>query len=180
MFTYPGLGDSESRALFVDPVTLDIKGDMIVYGTSGTLPFRTALDYLHRNLMLGEVGRNYSELAASWMWLATLGGLPASEDAPLAHAVGLVAGGGAVVPVCDGPDLVELGRRARGSTAGAIGLDHAVRVSEAAGRRDAACAGRGRTRASSWRHGRHGNAAGGSTFGRHRSHPGRRARRRHR
>ncbi|MGE8680313.1 MAG: PepSY-associated TM helix domain-containing protein [Achromobacter marplatensis] len=75
MFTYPGLGDSESRALFVDPVTLDIKGDMIVYGTSGTLPFRTALDYLHRNLMLGEVGRNYSELAASWMWLATLGGL---------------------------------------------------------------------------------------------------------
>jgi len=67
MFTYAGLGDSESRALFVDPVTLDIKGDMIVYGTSGTLPFRTALDYLHRNLMLGELGRNYSELAASWM-----------------------------------------------------------------------------------------------------------------
>ncbi|WP_454674039.1 PepSY-associated TM helix domain-containing protein [Achromobacter pestifer] len=75
MFTQPGLGDSESRALFVDPATLEIKGDMIVYGTSGTLPFRTALDYLHRNLMLGELGRNYSELAASWMWLATLGGL---------------------------------------------------------------------------------------------------------
>lgn len=75
MFTQPGLGDSESRALFVDPATLDIKGDMIVYGTSGTLPFRTTLDYLHRNLMLGELGRNYSELAASWMWLATLGGL---------------------------------------------------------------------------------------------------------
>lgn len=75
MFTQPGLGDSESRALFVDPATLDIKGDMIVYGTSGTLPFRTKLDYLHRNLMLGELGRNYSELAASWMWLATLGGL---------------------------------------------------------------------------------------------------------
>ncbi|QVQ28324.1 PepSY-associated TM helix domain-containing protein [Achromobacter deleyi] len=75
MFTQPGLGDSESRALFVDPVTLEIKGDMIVYGTSGTLPFRTTLDYLHRNLMLGEVGRNYSELAASWLWLATLGGL---------------------------------------------------------------------------------------------------------
>lgn len=75
MFTQPGMGDSESRALFVDPVTLDIKGDMTVYGTSGTLPFRTTLDYLHRNLMLGELGRNYSELAASWMWLATLGGL---------------------------------------------------------------------------------------------------------
>ncbi|MFD4836531.1 PepSY-associated TM helix domain-containing protein [Achromobacter sp. NPDC058515] len=75
MYTQPGLGDSESRALFVDPVTLEIKGDMIVYGTSGTLPFRTALDYLHRNLMLGELGRNYSELAASWLWLAALGGL---------------------------------------------------------------------------------------------------------
>lgn len=61
--------------MFVDPITLEIKGDLIVYGTSGTLPLRTALDYLHRNLMLGELGRNYSELAASWMWLATLGGL---------------------------------------------------------------------------------------------------------
>ncbi|MGM7319844.1 hypothetical protein, partial [Idiomarina sp. ST10R2A5] len=48
MFTQPGMGDSESRALFVDPVTLAIKGDMVVYGTSGTLPFRTKLDYLHR------------------------------------------------------------------------------------------------------------------------------------
>ncbi|EHK65597.1 integral membrane protein [Achromobacter arsenitoxydans SY8] len=75
MFTQPGMGDSESRALFVDPVTLEIKGDMTVYGTSGTLPFRTKLDYLHRNLMLGELGRNYSELAASWLWLATLGGV---------------------------------------------------------------------------------------------------------
>lgn len=75
MFSQPGLGDSESRALFVDPVTLDIKGDLIVYGTSGTLPFRTTLDYLHRNLMLGALGRNYSELAASWLWIGTLGGL---------------------------------------------------------------------------------------------------------
>ena len=75
MFSQPGLGDSESRALFVDPVTLDVKGDMIVYGTSGTLPFRTMLDHLHRNLMLGDLGRNYSELAASWTWIAALGGL---------------------------------------------------------------------------------------------------------
>lgn len=75
MYSQPGLGDSESRALFVDPVTLDIKGDLIVYGTSGTLPFRTTLDYLHRNLMLGALGRNYSELAASWLWIGTLGGL---------------------------------------------------------------------------------------------------------
>jgi uncharacterized iron-regulated membrane protein len=75
MFTEPGLGDSESRAIFVDPETLAIKGDLIVYGTSGILPFRTKLDYLHRSLLLGEFGRYYSELAASWLWVATLGGV---------------------------------------------------------------------------------------------------------
>jgi len=75
MFTAPGMGDSETRAIFIDPVSLAVKGDLMVYGTSGTLPFRTTLDYLHRNLMLGELGRNYSELAASWLWLGSLGGL---------------------------------------------------------------------------------------------------------
>ncbi|MBN3264849.1 PepSY-associated TM helix domain-containing protein, partial [Pectobacterium brasiliense] len=42
---------------------------------SGILPFRTWLDYLHRGLLLGDVGRNYSELAASWLWVAALGGI---------------------------------------------------------------------------------------------------------
>ncbi len=74
MFTQPGLGESESRAIFIDPVTLAVKGDLVVYGTSGTLPFRAAIDYLHRNLMLGDFGRYYSELAASWLWIAALGG----------------------------------------------------------------------------------------------------------
>ncbi len=74
MFSEPGHGGSESRAIFVDPATLEIRGDLIVYGTSGTLPFRTAIDYLHRNLMLGEPGRIYSELAASWLWIVALGG----------------------------------------------------------------------------------------------------------
>jgi uncharacterized iron-regulated membrane protein len=75
MFAQAGLGDSESRAIFVDPVSLAIRGDLIVYGTSGILPFRTQLDYLHRNLLLGEFGRNYSELAASWLWAVVLGGV---------------------------------------------------------------------------------------------------------
>jgi uncharacterized iron-regulated membrane protein len=75
MFSEPGLQDSEHRAIFVDPVTLAIKGDLNVYGTSGTLPLRTTLDTLHRNLMLGALGRNYSELAASWLWFAALGGI---------------------------------------------------------------------------------------------------------
>jgi hypothetical protein len=35
MFADPLLGESESRAIFIDPVTLKVKGDMTVYGTSG-------------------------------------------------------------------------------------------------------------------------------------------------
>ncbi|MBL1376180.1 PepSY-associated TM helix domain-containing protein [Zobellella iuensis] len=75
MFSRPGLGESESHAVFVDPVTLAIQGELTVYGTSGILPFRITLDYLHRNLMLGDFGRHYSELAASWLWVAALGGM---------------------------------------------------------------------------------------------------------
>ncbi|ANE74055.1 PepSY-associated TM helix domain-containing protein [Dickeya solani] len=75
MFSLPDLGPSESFAVFVDPVSLDIRGALTVYGTSGILPFRTNLDYLHRGLLLGDIGRNYSELAASWLWIAALGGL---------------------------------------------------------------------------------------------------------
>ncbi|MFK8260345.1 PepSY-associated TM helix domain-containing protein [Erwinia sp. AnSW2-5] len=74
MFASADLGPSETRAVFVDPRTLEIRGVMTVYGTSGVLPFRTWLDYLHRNLLLGDVGRHYSELAASWLWIAALGG----------------------------------------------------------------------------------------------------------
>ncbi|MFB1114809.1 PepSY-associated TM helix domain-containing protein [Dickeya dadantii] len=75
MFSLPDLGPSESFAVFVDPVSLDIRGALTVYGTSGILPFRTSLDYLHRSLLLGDIGRNYSELAASWLWIAALGGM---------------------------------------------------------------------------------------------------------
>ncbi len=75
MFSEPQLGGSEHRAIFIDPVTLAVHNDLVVYGTSGTLPFRTTLDYLHRNLLLGEFGRLYSELAASWLWVLTLGGI---------------------------------------------------------------------------------------------------------
>jgi uncharacterized iron-regulated membrane protein len=74
MFSDPSLGDSENRTQFIDPVTLAVRGDLTTYGTTGLLPFRTRLDYLHRNLLLGDVGRYYSELAASWLWVAVLGG----------------------------------------------------------------------------------------------------------
>ena len=75
MFSVPGLGASEHRAVFVDPVSGEIRGDLPVYGTSGVLPLRTWIDQFHRGLMLGDVGRLYSELAASWLWVAALGGL---------------------------------------------------------------------------------------------------------
>ncbi|WP_312985257.1 PepSY-associated TM helix domain-containing protein [Atlantibacter sp.] len=75
MFSDPSLGVSEHRAIFIDPVTLAVTGDLTVYGTSGILPLRQSIDYLHRSLLLGDVGRIYSELAASWMWIAALGGI---------------------------------------------------------------------------------------------------------
>ncbi|MEO3990891.1 PepSY-associated TM helix domain-containing protein [Pseudocitrobacter cyperus] len=75
MFADPALAGSEHRAIFIDPVTLTVMGDMTVYGTSGILPLRQWIDYAHRSLLLGDVGRLYSELAASWMWVAALGGI---------------------------------------------------------------------------------------------------------
>ncbi|QRG80196.1 PepSY domain-containing protein [Citrobacter sp. R56] len=75
MFADPVLNASENRAIFIDPVTLAVTGDMTVYGTSGILPLRQWIDYAHRSLLLGDVGRIYSELAASWMWVAALGGI---------------------------------------------------------------------------------------------------------
>ncbi|WP_181295525.1 PepSY domain-containing protein [Pseudomonas sp. Q2-TVG4-2] len=75
MFNAPMPGASESRAVFIDPVTAEVRGDLLVYGTSGVLPLRTWLDQFHRSLLLGEPGRLYSELAASWLWVAALGGL---------------------------------------------------------------------------------------------------------
>ncbi|PJX25801.1 hypothetical protein CAP48_07125 [Advenella sp. S44] len=74
-FADDSVGTSESRAIFIDPYTLAIKGDMMVYGTSGVLPLRLWLDKAHRSLLLGDAGRNYSELAASWLWVAAVGGL---------------------------------------------------------------------------------------------------------
>lgn len=75
IFTDPSLGESERRAVFVDPATAHPVGEQVVYGSSGALPMRTWIDQLHRNLHLGEPGRLYSELAASWLWVIALGGV---------------------------------------------------------------------------------------------------------
>ncbi|MCP3426381.1 PepSY domain-containing protein [Rothia sp. AR01] len=66
---------SESHAVFVNPVTNEVQGELTAYGSSGALPLRTWIDQLHRSLNLGDPGRIYSELAASWLWVVALGGL---------------------------------------------------------------------------------------------------------
>ncbi|MDJ0109584.1 PepSY domain-containing protein, partial [Rhodococcus erythropolis] len=75
LFTDPSLGESERLAVFVDPVLAQPVGELAVYGSSGSLPLRTWISQLHRHLHLGEPGRLYSELAASWMWVVALGGV---------------------------------------------------------------------------------------------------------
>lgn len=75
MYEDPSLGEGETRAVFVDPTTAEVKGDLTVYGTSGALPMRTWIDQLHRSLNLGDVGRLYSELAASWLGIVAAAGL---------------------------------------------------------------------------------------------------------
>lgn len=74
MFTADGLGESETRAIFVDPATAEVRGDLTAYGTGGSLPLRTWIGQFHRNLHLGDVGRLYSELAASWLGVVVVAG----------------------------------------------------------------------------------------------------------
>ena len=75
MLAEEGLRESESRGIFVDPGSGEIRGDLTVYGTSGALPLRTWIDQLHRNLHLGEAGRLYSEFAASWLGVVAVAGI---------------------------------------------------------------------------------------------------------
>lgn len=75
LFADPSLAASENRTIFVNPGTTEIRGDLTTYGSSGALPMRTWISNLHRSLNLGEPGRIYSELAATWLWVVALGGL---------------------------------------------------------------------------------------------------------
>ncbi|RCG31576.1 PepSY domain-containing protein [Sphaerisporangium album] len=75
LLNLPGLAESTQLAVFVDPYTGKVRGALESYGSSGALPVRAWLSSLHRTLHLGEPGRLYSELAASWLWVVALGGL---------------------------------------------------------------------------------------------------------
>ncbi|MBC3186923.1 PepSY domain-containing protein [Corynebacterium sp. zg-331] len=76
LFADPSLPSSSyKQAVFIDPVTGEVRGDMPQYGSSGSLPLRALLSEGHANLWLGEPGRFYSEMAASWLGAMTLTGL---------------------------------------------------------------------------------------------------------
>ncbi|GAA1974626.1 PepSY domain-containing protein [Amycolatopsis minnesotensis] len=75
IFDRPGLEPSYHHTVFVDPHTGDIRGSLETYGSGQALPVRGWIDTLHRSLHLGDFGRLYSELAASWLWVVVLAGL---------------------------------------------------------------------------------------------------------
>lgn len=68
-----GLPEGETLTVFVDPYTAEVRGQLATAGDA--LPLRAWLSEFHASLQLGEFGRNYSELAASWLWVVALGGL---------------------------------------------------------------------------------------------------------
>ncbi|MFI9169296.1 PepSY-associated TM helix domain-containing protein [Streptomyces lincolnensis] len=70
-----GVDPTHTLAVFVDPYTAQVKGSLEQYGSTGALPLRTWIDEFHRDLHLGQTGRLYSELAASWLAVIALGGL---------------------------------------------------------------------------------------------------------
>ncbi|MFD3808353.1 PepSY-associated TM helix domain-containing protein [Streptomyces sp. NPDC058619] len=72
VLSVPELGERQ-RTVFVDPYTAQVRGELTTW--YGSTPLTTWLDDLHRNLHLGETGRLYSEVAASWLWVVVAGGL---------------------------------------------------------------------------------------------------------
>jgi len=67
--TRPG----EARSVFVDPYTNFISGELTT--VDGRMPANVWLRQLHADLHLGELGRLYSEVAASWVPALVVGGL---------------------------------------------------------------------------------------------------------
>ncbi|MFJ7207444.1 PepSY-associated TM helix domain-containing protein [Streptomyces sp. NPDC098789] len=105
----PGLADGETLTVFVDPYTGDVRGQLATSGDA--LPLRAWLSAFHSNLQLGEIGRNYSELAASWLWVVALGGLALWIGRTRKRRADLVL-----------PDRAATGRRRTLSWHGTVGL----------------------------------------------------------
>ncbi|MFF4011401.1 PepSY-associated TM helix domain-containing protein [Streptomyces sp. NPDC001717] len=105
----PGLPEGETLTVFVDPYTAEVRGQLATSGDA--LPLRAWLSEFHANLQLGEFGRNYSEMAASWMWIVALGGLALWIGRRRKRRAELVL-----------PDRTATGRRRTLSWHGAVGL----------------------------------------------------------
>ncbi|WP_330330091.1 PepSY domain-containing protein [Streptomyces sp. NBC_00536] len=105
----PGLADGETLTVFVDPYTADVRGQLATTGDA--LPLRAWLSEFHSSLQLGEFGRNYSELAASWLWVVALGGLVLWIGRTRKRRAELVL-----------PDRAATGRRRTLSWHGTVGL----------------------------------------------------------
>lgn len=69
----PGVPEDRDLSVHVDPYTAQVRGVEIT--AFDDPPLTVLLDQLHSNLLLGDVGRLYSELAASWLAVLVLGGL---------------------------------------------------------------------------------------------------------
>ncbi|MEV7444718.1 PepSY domain-containing protein [Streptomyces sp. NPDC091204] len=104
-----GLAEGRTLTVFVDPYTAEVRGQLETAGDA--LPLRAWLSEFHSSLQLGEFGRNYSELAASWMWVVALGGLALWIGRRRKRRAQLIL-----------PDRKATGRRRTLSWHGAVGL----------------------------------------------------------
>jgi uncharacterized iron-regulated membrane protein len=109
----PGMEEGQTLTVFVDPYTADVRGQLTTSGDA--LPLRAWLSEFHASLQLGEFGRNYSELAASWLWVVALGGLALWIGRRRSRKADLVL-----------PDRKATGRRRTLSWHGTVGLWAAV------------------------------------------------------
>lgn len=72
-FASDDVGGSYARTAFVNPYTAEVTDVLTTFGE--WLPVRAWIDTAHRTLFLGDVGRGYSELAASWLGVLAASGL---------------------------------------------------------------------------------------------------------
>ena len=73
--TFSTESDPADRDLtvFINPYSGEVTNTLPTFGE--WLPVRSWFDDLHRTLFLGDIGRLYSELAASWLWVLAASGL---------------------------------------------------------------------------------------------------------
>ncbi|MGH3942198.1 MAG: PepSY-associated TM helix domain-containing protein [Pseudonocardiaceae bacterium] len=69
----PELPEGATQAVYVNPYTAEVQGSLTFLHSEP--PLQATLRDLHGDLLLGDVGRLYSEFAASWLPVLIFGGL---------------------------------------------------------------------------------------------------------